>query len=132
MTKAASSNAAARKYGAPTSTPLPWRTATANTCVNSTGPIMPVIARRLPRKGEIAYALYLGNDRFNVTAGTDNITDLSGSDILVVSAGATAAATVTAAFTATSVSSNAGTATLTTSGQTVNLDRKSTRLNSSH
>ena len=25
-----------------------------------------VIARRLPRKGEIAYALYLGNDRFNV------------------------------------------------------------------
>lgn len=29
-------------------------------------PAAPPLARRLPHKGEIAYALYLGNDRFNV------------------------------------------------------------------
>src|SRR6478735_1867711 len=31
-----------------------------------TTPPAPSLARRLPHKGEIAYALYLGNDRFNV------------------------------------------------------------------
>jgi hypothetical protein len=32
----------------------------------SAPPPAPPLARRLPRKGEIDYALYLGNDRFNV------------------------------------------------------------------
>jgi Ca2+-binding RTX toxin-like protein len=62
-----------------------------------------------------------GSDRFNVDSGVDTITDLSVSDILVVSAGATANATVTAAFTATATTSNAGTANLTSNGLNVTL-----------
>lgn len=55
----------------------------------------------------------LGNDRFNADAGTANINDLSGGDVLVVSAGAIATAFVTGNFTATATTSNAGTASLT-------------------
>ncbi|MFN9988595.1 MAG: beta strand repeat-containing protein, partial [Pirellula sp.] len=63
-----------------------------------------------------------GNDTFNVDSGIDTITDLgNGSDILVVSSGATANATATAAWTATSSTSNAGTATITASGFNLNL-----------
>ncbi|MFN6131750.1 MAG: beta strand repeat-containing protein, partial [Synechococcaceae cyanobacterium] len=47
-----------------------------------------------------------GNDTFTVDAGSDTVTDLSDSDVLVVSAGATANATVTAAFTAGAGTSN--------------------------
>jgi Ca2+-binding RTX toxin-like protein len=57
-----------------------------------------------------------------VDAGTDTITDLSGSDVLKVSYFATANATVTAAFTATSATSNAGIAILRSAGYTVNLN----------
>ena len=62
-----------------------------------------------------------GNDTFNVDAGTDSITDLAASDVLLVTGGATANATVTAAFTATAATTNSGTATLSSAGQTVNL-----------
>ncbi|MDH4396847.1 MAG: hypothetical protein QE278_14305 [Limnobacter sp.] len=62
-----------------------------------------------------------GNDTFNATAGTVTVTDLSASDILNVSAGATANATVSAAFIATNATQNNGTATLTTNGFNVNL-----------
>jgi Ca2+-binding RTX toxin-like protein len=62
-----------------------------------------------------------GSDRFNVDSGVDTITDLSVTDILVVSAGATANATVTTAFTANNVTSNAGTANLISNGLTVTL-----------
>ncbi|MFZ4554679.1 MAG: calcium-binding protein, partial [Burkholderiales bacterium] len=63
-----------------------------------------------------------GNDTFNVTLGIDSITDLSDSDVLVVSADATANATVSDDFIATASTSNAGTATLTVSnGKNVNL-----------
>lgn len=64
-----------------------------------------------------------GNDTFNVDSGTDSITDLgNGSDVLVVSAGATANATVTASFTATSSTSNSGAANLMlTNGMTADL-----------
>ncbi|MHC2534905.1 VCBS domain-containing protein [Bradyrhizobium diazoefficiens] len=62
-----------------------------------------------------------GNDTFNVNSGTDSVTDLSGNDVLVISAGATANATVTAAFTATSSTSNAGTANLSSNGFAVDL-----------
>ena len=53
-----------------------------------------------------------GVDRFNVDAGTDTVTDfgLGGADVLVVTAGATANATVAAAYTATAVTTNGGTA----------------------
>ncbi|MEY9702464.1 VCBS repeat-containing protein [Bradyrhizobium diazoefficiens] len=61
------------------------------------------------------------NDTFNVNSGTDSVTDLSGNDVLVISAGATANATVTAAFTATSSTSNAGTANLSSNGFAVDL-----------
>jgi Ca2+-binding RTX toxin-like protein len=55
-----------------------------------------------------------GDDTFNVDDGTDSVTDLSGSDVLVVSTGATANATVTDDFTATADTENDdGTATLT-------------------
>jgi Ca2+-binding RTX toxin-like protein len=47
-----------------------------------------------------------------VDAGTDQITDLGGADVLVVSAGATANADVTADFVATAASSNDGGLTL--------------------
>jgi Ca2+-binding RTX toxin-like protein len=65
-----------------------------------------------------------GIDTFNITSGTDTITDLGvgGSDILAVSAGATATATVGAAFTATAATTNSGTANLTTAGFGVNLN----------
>ena len=69
-----------------------------------------------------------GNDRFNVDLGTDTITDLGGtggseSDILVVSAGATANATDINSFTATSDTRNDGTANLTarSAGGTIDL-----------
>ena len=62
-----------------------------------------------------------GIDRFNVDAGVDSIADLGGSDILVVSSGALAIATVTSDFTATSATTNAGAAQLETSGLRVDL-----------
>lgn len=64
-----------------------------------------------------------GNDRFNVDLGTDTILDLSGSDIIVVSAAATAVATVSAAYAATAASSIAatGVAGLTSNGFAVDL-----------
>ena len=64
-----------------------------------------------------------GVDTFNVTSGVDTITDLGvgGTDILAVSAGATANATVGAAFTASAATTNSGTANLTTAGFNVNL-----------
>ncbi|MDH4394681.1 MAG: hypothetical protein QE278_03290 [Limnobacter sp.] len=62
-----------------------------------------------------------GNDTFNIDAGTDTIKDLSESDVLKVSNGATANATVTAAFTATNATQNDGTATLTSNGFNVDL-----------
>jgi Ca2+-binding RTX toxin-like protein len=62
-----------------------------------------------------------GSDRFNVDSGIDTITDLSGNDVLVVSAGATANATVTATFAATATTSNAGIANLASNGFGVNL-----------
>ena len=52
-------------------------------------------------------------NRFEVDAGTDAVRDLKGSDELVVSAGATANASVTADFTATAGTINDGTANLT-------------------
>ena len=65
----------------------------------------------------------LGIDTFNVDSGTDTITDLGkgGGDILMVSEGATANATVSALWTATSATSNHGTANITTNGLGVNL-----------
>jgi Ca2+-binding RTX toxin-like protein len=64
-----------------------------------------------------------GNDTFIVVAGIDTITDLGkgGADVLTVSSGATANATVTAAWTATSASTTAGAVNITTSGFAVNL-----------
>ena len=53
-----------------------------------------------------------GNDTFNVTLGTDTISDLATGDILVVSNGATANATITS-FDATFATRNDGAATLT-------------------
>jgi Ca2+-binding RTX toxin-like protein/methionine-rich copper-binding protein CopC len=65
----------------------------------------------------------LGIDTFNVDSGTDTITDLGkgGGDILKVSEGATANATVTAFWTATTATSNHGTANITTNGLGINL-----------
>ncbi len=59
-----------------------------------------------------------GLDTFNVTSGSDTITDFAngGTEILAVSAGASASATLTAAWTATSSSSNDGTALVATAG----------------
>ena len=65
-----------------------------------------------------------GNDTINVNSGTDAINDLgNGSDVLVVSSGATANATVyTSGFTATAATqNNGGTATLNTAGYGVDL-----------
>ncbi|WP_338699118.1 VCBS domain-containing protein [Bradyrhizobium sp. 26S5] len=64
-----------------------------------------------------------GADTFNVDAGTDTITDLGagGTDILVVSSGATANATAAAAWTASAATSNAGTASITASGFNINV-----------
>jgi hypothetical protein len=44
--------------------PAPLPTAVAS--IKSPAQPAPVLARRLPRKGEIAYAVYLGNNKFNV------------------------------------------------------------------
>jgi Ca2+-binding RTX toxin-like protein len=70
-----------------------------------------------------------GIDTFIVGSGTDTITDLGqgGADVLVISAGATANATVTTAWTASSSTVNTGTntyanAVITTSGLAVNLN----------
>ena len=70
-----------------------------------------------------------GVDRFIVSSGTDTILDLGngGQDVLVVSATATANATVHEAWTATSATSNAGHANLTTAGFAVNLAAVTTR-----
>jgi Ca2+-binding RTX toxin-like protein len=64
-----------------------------------------------------------GVDTFNVDSGSDTVTDLGngGSDILKVSAGATANAAVSVIWSATSATSNNGTATITTNGLAVNL-----------
>jgi Ca2+-binding RTX toxin-like protein len=60
-------------------------------------------------------------DTFNVAGGTDTITNLSGSDVLKVAAGATATVTVSAAYTAGVGTTNLGTANLTSAGFGVNL-----------
>ncbi len=64
-----------------------------------------------------------GVDTFVVDSGTDSITDLGngGADILKVSAGATANATVSVLWTASSATVNNGTANITTNGLAVNL-----------
>ena len=64
-----------------------------------------------------------GSDTFNIDAGSDTITDLSASDIFVVSTGATVNATISANYTATTDAKNDGTANLTlgTGGLTVDL-----------
>ncbi len=62
-----------------------------------------------------------GADTFAVNAGTDSIGDLGSSDVLLVSAGAKALATVAADWTANSGSVNGGTVVLTTPGYTVDL-----------
>ncbi|NDC76025.1 calcium-binding protein, partial [bacterium] len=64
-----------------------------------------------------------GIDRFNITAGTDTVTDLGngGADVLVVSANTTVNATVAAEWIATSTTANSGTANLSTNGFAVNL-----------
>lgn len=70
-----------------------------------------------------------GVDRFDVTLGTDVITDLGlgGADVLVVSAGAAALATLGAAWTASNATSNSGApAVLNTAGFAVNLAAVST------
>jgi|GEM_PF-889520 len=65
-----------------------------------------------------------GADTFNVGAGTDTITDLGGaaggqSDVLVVSAGATANATINGSYTATSGTINSGTTVITSAATAV-------------
>ncbi len=62
-----------------------------------------------------------GSDTFNADGGTDAIPDLSSSDVLIVSTGATATATVTAAYTAGARTINNGNASLTSNGFAVNL-----------
>lgn len=64
-----------------------------------------------------------GIDLFNITSGTDTITDLGvgGADVLVVSSGATVNVTLGAAWTATASSVNSGTANISTSGIAINL-----------
>jgi hypothetical protein len=66
-----------------------------------------------------------GNDTFNVTAGTVTISDLSGSDVVRVSVGATAIADNVTSFTASSATTNSGTATLNTvtTGATIDLSK---------
>jgi Ca2+-binding RTX toxin-like protein len=65
----------------------------------------------------------LGVDRFVVDAGADSITDLGlgGLDVLVVSAGATANATLAAIWAATAASQNLGNINVTAAGFDVNL-----------
>ncbi len=64
-----------------------------------------------------------GTDRFIVEAGTDTILDLGlgGNDVLVVSAGATANASLAGAWTASGNASNAGVVNITAGGFGVNL-----------
>ena len=64
-----------------------------------------------------------GLDRFVVDSGTDRVTDLGlgGADVLVVSAGATANATLVASWTASAASVNAGTVSLIAGGFQANL-----------
>lgn len=64
-----------------------------------------------------------GKDTFNVTAGTDAVTDLGngGADVLNLLAGATANATVTAAWTASASTVNRGIGNINTAGLAVNL-----------
>ncbi|MFO0180876.1 MAG: cadherin domain-containing protein, partial [bacterium] len=63
-----------------------------------------------------------GNDTFTVASGTDTITDLgNGVDIINISAGATANATAVDAWTATASTSNAGTASITAAGFSINI-----------
>lgn len=64
-----------------------------------------------------------GNDTFNITMGTDSVTDLgNGADVLVVSAGASVNAAVTANWTASAATVNNGAANLICSGFAVNLE----------
>ena len=65
-----------------------------------------------------------GTDTFMVL-GTATITDLGGADILQVSAGGIANATIATAWTATSATSDAGTVNITTNGLSVNLSAAS-------
>ena len=73
-----------------------------------------------------------GVDQFNVDSGTDTVADLGrgGADVLVVSSGATANATVAAAYIATATTTNGGTAltgaVLTAAGFNVNLSAVNT------
>lgn len=61
-----------------------------------------------------------GADTFNITSGINTITDLgNGTDILVVSAGATAIATAYGNFTATSGTTNSGSASINANGHNV-------------
>lgn len=64
-----------------------------------------------------------GIDTFNITSGTDSITDfgVGGAEVLTVSSGAIGNVTVAASWTATSATSNSGTANLSTKGFSVNL-----------
>jgi Ca2+-binding RTX toxin-like protein len=64
-----------------------------------------------------------GVDTFNVTAGTVAISDLGngGADVVAVSAGATANATLAAAWTATASAANAGTASVNANGFNVSV-----------
>ena len=64
-----------------------------------------------------------GKDKFTIAAGTDRVADLGagGSDVLIVTAGATANVYVAAAWTASVSSTNFGTTNLTTPGYAVNL-----------
>ena len=64
-----------------------------------------------------------GVDTFNVDAGTDTITDLGvgGTDVVVVSAGATAVATLGDDWTPGTATANAGTASIDAAGFLINL-----------
>ena len=63
-----------------------------------------------------------GDDSFTISAGTDSINDLGdGADVLVISSGATANATLAGSWTATASSSNDGAANLTAAGFAVDL-----------
>jgi Ca2+-binding RTX toxin-like protein len=65
----------------------------------------------------------LGIDTFTVASGTDTITDLGagGADVLSVSSGATANATINTAWTASALTKNSGIANISTNGLVVNL-----------
>lgn len=63
----------------------------------------------------------LGNDTFDVRSGTDEITDLSASDVVMIDVGATVNATISNVWTGTSGSYNRGTANVQSSGVNVNL-----------